>query len=67
MAEPGVPHQLEGQILGGVAEDTAVKLPDLKNQVLYQFLKLSVGGLILGLMGVIPRSIVMDAQIGQIV
>ena len=67
MAESGVPNQLEGQFPGGVAEDAAVKFPNSENQRLDQFLKLTVGRLVLGLMGVIPFPVVVGAQLGQIV
>ena len=66
VAESGVPHQLEGQLLGGVTEDTAVKLPNPKHQSLYQLLKLPVGRLILGLVGVVPLPVIVGAQLGQI-
>ena len=67
VAESGVPYQLEGQLLGGVTEDTAVKLPDSEHQRLYQLLKLSVGSLIFGLVGVVPLPVIVGAQLGQIV
>ena len=37
-----------------MAEDAAVKFPDLEDQRLDQLLKLPVSRLVLGLMGVIP-------------
>ena len=47
-------HHLEGQLLRRVAEDAAVKLPYPEDQSLYQLLKLSVGRLVPGFVGVVP-------------
>ena len=33
-AETGVPHQLEGENPGRIVQDTAVRLPNFKNQLL---------------------------------
>ena len=67
MAESGVPHQLEGQFLGSVAQDAAVKFPNSEHQSLDQLLKLCVGRLVFSLMGVVPLPVIVGAQLGQIV
>ena len=67
VAESGVPNQLEGQVLGGVAENAAVKFPDSEDQRLEQFLKLCIGRLVRGLVGVIPFPVIVGAQVRQVV
>lgn len=67
LAEPGIPHQLEGQFLGGPGEDAGVKLPDAQDEGLQQFLEAGVGRLALLLVGVVPVPVVVGLQGRQVV
>ena len=65
VAEPGVPHQLEGQFFGRAAQNAPVKLSDLQHQGLKQLLKCGVGLCAALLVGVKPLPVVVLLQIGQ--
>lgn len=62
VAEPGVPHQFEGQILRRIVQDASIRLTDFENQVLYQRFKLSVGLLVFGLVCVYQSRLLLAAS-----
>ena len=65
-AEPGVPHQLEGQFPGLMPQDGAVKVADPEDQRADQGLKLRGCLLVFGLMRVIPCPVIVVPQVRQV-